>query len=195
MNLFSIGYDLEKLQNITFNQKIGEQFEYLYLENKWYAVRNNITNELKIVEDKNPIAAVEAAFPEQMIIEELKRLLKCFYLSKITQHFEFIAYEKKCCDAWIGLYNIKKVKDFKIRIISALSRGAYKTIYYSNEKKNEEIRTYIRKGINDFLGTNFSKEDMEVIYTYLGNKGTSNPGLIERFIDSGYDMHFFKDLT
>ncbi len=194
MKLFEIGQELEKLKDIKFNQKISNHFEYLYLENGFYAVRNNITNELKIVEDRNPSAAVEQAFPAEFIHEELKRLLECFYQSTITRHFEFIAYDKKCKDAWIGLYNIKKAKDFKIRVLSALSRGAYKTNFYHNEKKSEEVRLYIKGGINMFLGTNFSKEDMEMIYTHLGNKASHNPELIEKFIDSGYDMNFFKGL-
>ena len=42
------------------------------------------------------------------------------------------------------------------------------------------------KGINDYLNTNFDFDDMEIIYTYLGN-GVNRP-LTIAFIESGYDM-------
>ena len=42
-------------------------------------------------------------------------------------------------------------------------------------------------GINKYLGTNFDFEDMDIIYTKLGND--VNRPLCEKFVDSGYDMN------
>ena len=42
-------------------------------------------------------------------------------------------------------------------------------------------------GINRYLGTNFNFQDMDIIYTELGND--CNRPLCEKFIDSGYDMN------
>ena len=42
-------------------------------------------------------------------------------------------------------------------------------------------------GINKYIGTNFDFEDMDIIYTTLGND--VNRPLCEKFIDSGYDMN------
>ena len=46
-------------------------------------------------------------------------------------------------------------------------------------------------GINDFLETRFSVEDIEEIYTYLGNR--VNHKKTVRFVESGYDMAVFKE--
>lgn len=45
---------------------------------------------------------------------------------------------------------------------------------------------YHRDGINRFCGTDFSYDDMRIIYTYLGNRCNHEKTL--RFIRSGYDM-------
>ena len=42
-------------------------------------------------------------------------------------------------------------------------------------------------GINKYLGTNFDFEDMDIIYTKLGND--VNRPLCEKFVDNGYDMN------
>ena len=46
-------------------------------------------------------------------------------------------------------------------------------------------------GINMFLHTDFSFDDMEIIYTYLGN--ACNHKKTIRFIESGYDMHVLTE--
>ncbi len=63
MELLEIGNKLRLLDDIKFKNKVFENFEYLYLESGYYAVRNNLTNELKIVSAKNPKKAVDKAFP------------------------------------------------------------------------------------------------------------------------------------
>lgn len=44
----------------------------------------------------------------------------------------------------------------------------------------------VRKIINKYLGTNFSKKEFELIYSELGND--QNPELCARFIESKYDL-------
>lgn len=51
---------------------------------------------------------------------------------------------------------------------------------------NKNTQRYHLNGINTFLGTSFTQEQMEDIYTYLGNRCNHQKTL--RFIDSGYDM-------
>ena len=48
-------------------------------------------------------------------------------------------------------------------------------------------------GINMFLHTNFSFDDMETIYTYLGNACNHERTL--KFVRSGYDMAIFDGLN
>lgn len=45
--------------------------------------------------------------------------------------------------------------------------------------------------LNDYLGTFFSDDDMDLIYQKLGNG--INPELNYRFIDSGFDVGVLND--
>lgn len=54
-----------------------------------------------------------------------------------------------------------------------------------------EFHRYMLKGINDYLNTNFDFDNIEIIYTYLGN-GVNRP-LTVAFIESGYDMNIIKE--
>ena len=51
---------------------------------------------------------------------------------------------------------------------------------------------YIFDGINMFLHTDFSKEDIGLIYTYLGNACNHRRTL--EFVRSGYDMELLRKL-
>ena len=46
-------------------------------------------------------------------------------------------------------------------------------------------------GINKYLGTNFTKEDIEIIYTYLGNACHHEKTL--EFVRSGFNMDIFLE--
>ena len=47
-------------------------------------------------------------------------------------------------------------------------------------------------GINMFLNTDFSKDDIDLIYTYLGNACNHQRTL--EFVRSGYDMELLRKL-
>ena len=46
-------------------------------------------------------------------------------------------------------------------------------------------------GINEFLDTDFTKDNMCKIYEYLGNG--INHELTKRFVSSGYDMNLLEE--
>ena len=46
--------------------------------------------------------------------------------------------------------------------------------------------------MNKALGTNFTKDDMEIIYQHFGNG--LNQDLAASFVVSGYDMNIFKEV-
>lgn len=69
--------------------------------------------------------------------------------------------------------------EFKAAIIENCSRLASKG--YSKPLRKEHL-----EGINKLLDTNFTQEDMEYIYTYLGN-GIRRE-LCMKFVQSGYDL-------
>lgn len=88
------------------------------------------------------------------------------------------------------LSNCETEKDVKRKVLEWFSRAAYKTAPWFSEKKNRAYNERMLAGINAFLGTSFTEEDIETIYTYFGNAIKSADA--EAFIDSGYDMRFFE---
>ena len=116
--------------------------------------------------------------------EYITRLMKCFPHSFINQYGEFIA----CRDtnAYFKIDNCKSELDIKCKVLEWLSRDAHKAAPFRARRKNEEYRAFMMGGINRYLGTSFTDEQMEDIYTYLGN--ACNHEKTIRFIESGYDM-------
>lgn len=74
--------------------------------------------------------------------------------------------------------------EFKAKIIENCSRLASKG--YSKPLSKEHL-----DGINKLLDTNFTQEDMEYIYTYLGN-GIKHE-LCMKFVQSGYDLSVIEE--
>lgn len=116
------------------------------------------------------------------------RLLADFDGSFFNERDEFIAhrYSNTC----FIFSNCETELDVKCKVIEWLSRSALKGIPYSQEWRNKKFRKFMLDGINMFLHTDFSFDDMEDIYTYLGN-ACNHQRTIE-FIESGYDMKFFE---
>ena len=92
---------------------------------------------------------------------------------------------------WFSLGEIESDIELKRRFISAVSR-CYKTEPYRNSKRNIEWQQKHMVAFNKVLGTNFTEDDFEYIYTYLGN-GCNKPIAI-KFIESGYDIDVLKQL-
>ena len=59
-------------------------------------------------------------------------------------------------------------------------------MHYRTKKSNEAVYKYHLDGINKFLETQFTRDDIGKIYTYLGN--CCNHSKTIAFISSGYDM-------
>ena len=116
------------------------------------------------------------------------RIMQSFPRSFINQHGEFIAHEK--ANEYIILENCKDELEVKCKVLEWFSRGACKTEPFGSNKKNQEFHAFMLNGINKFLGTNFSGEEMEAIYQYLGNN--VNRGLCIEFINSGFDLNLLK---
>ena len=57
--------------------------------------------------------------------------------------------------------------------------------------RNEEYHKLILKRVNEFLGTDFTEEDMEIIYQYLGN--AIRHKLTIKFVESDYDLTVLKE--
>lgn len=119
-----------------------------------------------------------------IIWNSITKLLKCFPVSIITSEIEFAAYPST--NSFFMLKNCKTETDIKCKVLEYLSRDSYKTEPFSRKNRNEEFHNYILDGINRFLDADFTKEDMDKIYTKLGN-GINHEKTLD-FIESGYDL-------
>ena len=116
--------------------------------------------------------------------EILLKLLQSFPRSFINDRLEFIAHT--AANQYFLLKDCESEFDVKCKILEWFSRGAYKTEPFDSYSKNERFHEFMLDGINEYLGTNFTEDDMEIIYTYLGNR-CNHPKTV-KFVESGYDM-------
>lgn len=106
-----------------------------------------------------------------------ERLIVSFPMLFINNRNELIIHPKK--NTYFSLDGIDCERDLKAKILEWLSREAAKSF-------SSQSQRYHLNGINRFLGTDFTQEEMYEIYTYLGNAVNHKKTL--RFIDSGYDL-------
>ncbi|WP_124115364.1 hypothetical protein [Paenibacillus xylanexedens] len=102
----------------------------------------------------------------------------CFINSK----FELIIEPKN--NIYFLLSDVESDFDIKRKVLAWLSRPSCKGVSLYWQKRFRAI-------INEYLGTSFTFEDMDEIYTYLGND--CNRSKTIRFIESGYDMSVLKE--
>lgn len=112
------------------------------------------------------------------------RLLSDFEGSFFNERDEFIAH--RYSNTYFIFANCETELDVKCKVLEWLSRSACKGIPYSQEWRNKKFRKFMLDGINMFLHTDFSKDDIELIYTYLGNACNHKRTL--EFIRSNYNM-------
>ena len=105
------------------------------------------------------------------------RFTEAFPKFYINHNLEAIVHPRR--NTYFLLTDVHTETDLIAKILEWLSREAAKSI-------NAQSQKYHLDGINAFLGTAFTREDMMQIYTYLGNRCNHNRTL--RFIDSGYDL-------
>lgn len=116
------------------------------------------------------------------------KLLSCFKKSFFNDRDEFIAH--KYSNTYFIFSNCKSDAEVTCKVLEWFSRPASKGIPYNQEWRNKKFRQFMLDGINQYLNTNFSFEDMIIIYTYLGNCCNRTKTL--QFINSNYDMNILK---
>lgn len=120
--------------------------------------------------------------------QTIKRLMTAFPGSFINDNMEFIADSR--INSYFRLGDVPSETILKAKVIEYFSRPSFKGEYYRSQKKNQEIYDFHLRGLNEFLGTNFTPEEIEDIYCKLGN-GINRP-LTLKFIESGYDMQVVR---
>lgn len=121
--------------------------------------------------------------------EARAKLLECFPGSFINSRDEFIAHPRT--NQYFLLYNCQTVEDIEAKVLEWLSRPAFKTQPYSQEWRNRRFHEFMLAGVNAFLDTDFSEEDMELIYTYIGN--AINHDLTVKFINHDMGMKWLRE--
>ena len=117
------------------------------------------------------------------------KLARAFPGGFLNGQGEFIAHEKG--NAYFLLTDCDTELDIKCKVLEWLSRDAYKSTPFHRVVQNIKFRRFIFDGICKFLGHDFSFEDMEEIYTHIGNR--ANHAKTVRFIESGYDLSVLKE--
>lgn len=121
--------------------------------------------------------------------EAREKLLECFPGSFINVRDEFIAHPRT--NQYFLLNNCQTVDDIEAKVLEWLSRPAFKTQPYSQEWRNRRFHEFMLAGVNAFLDTDFSEDDMELIYTYMG--GGIKHGLMMEFIDHDMSMMWLRN--
>lgn len=104
---------------------------------------------------------------EETMQECISALLASFPGSFINEKDEFIAHRKS--NQYLIVANCKTPFDVRCKVLEWFSRPAHKTSPCNSDRRNSRFHNFMLNGVNHFLGTNFSRKEMELIYTYLGN--------------------------
>lgn len=121
--------------------------------------------------------------------EARKALLQSFPGSFINSRDEFIAHVK--ANEYILLADCETPEDIECKVLEWFSRAAFKSHPYSQEWRNRKFHTSMLNGINTFLDTGFSPEDMEIIYQKLGNRIRHE--LTVGFVEHGKDIEWLEN--
>lgn len=110
------------------------------------------------------------------------KIRRAFPKAYVTMNFELILVPRT--NTYINLNHCSTPDEFKAEVIEGVSRFAFKA--FTKPLRKEHL-----DGINKLLDTKFTPEDMEYIYTYLGNG--INHELCMKFVKSGYDLKVIEE--
>lgn len=116
-------------------------------------------------------------------------VMKQFPGSFINYNNELILIPKT--NLYVGLYNVNTSTDLKFKLLEWCSRDCTYASWYSQEWRNRRYQDDVLSKINKCLETNFTREEMELIYEKLGN--SCNHELTMKFVSSGYDMKLLEE--
>ena len=119
------------------------------------------------------------------------QMMKCFPKSFITPNGQFIPCRVKGSGGYFRITDCDSDYDLKYKVIAYLSRDSYKTLLYRTKRLNDEYHEYIRCGMIKYLGVYLSQQDLDLIYTKLGNG--CNKQLAYEFVWSHFDMKVLQD--
>ena len=119
----------------------------------------------------------------------VRNLMNVFEGSFINRLNELILIPKT--NLYICLDDVKNETELRYKIIEFCSRDASKAMPYKTERRNKKYQNDVRDKINIFLNTNFTADNMDLIYTKLGNR--INHKLTIIFVNNNYDLNILKE--
>lgn len=122
------------------------------------------------------------------MIDEIFNVMKHFPESFINGCGELIISDRG--NVWFTVTNCKNKEDVICKLLEWCSKPIAKGMPYSTRKRNDEWRNSLLCGYNNYLGTNFTQEDMYWIYDKLGN--AVNRELTLEFIHSNFDLSLVR---
>ena len=125
------------------------------------------------------------------MLESVQKALKHLNGSFINHNNEIILIPK--FNVYILLDDVETDNDFKVKLCEWFSRDCCCALRYSQNKRLERYYQENIEAFNFICGTNFTKEQVEQIYTKLGN-GIKHE-LTKKFVKSGFDLSVIADHT
>ena len=137
--------------------------------------KENCNNNLQMIENNE-------------VRREIERLSSIFKGSFINDNKDFIAvlkYRGGFANEYFHIPLCHNALEVKCKVLEQLSRACYKTSIGSDRIDNE-FHQYMRNCVNQYLGTQFTEQDFNTIYTCLGNE--AHRDLTIAFIESAFDL-------
>lgn len=122
------------------------------------------------------------------MIDEIFEVMKHFNGSFINSRGELILSERG--NVYFTATNCNNKEDVICKLLEWCSRAIAKGEPYATDKRNIEWRNSLLCGYNNYLGTNFTQEDMYWIYDKLGT--AVNHELTLKFIHNNFDLSLVK---
>ncbi|SKA06586.1 hypothetical protein SAMN02745174_02427 [Cetobacterium ceti] len=108
--------------------------------------------------------------------KELWRMMNIFVGSFINADFEVILIPQR--NIYFNLNNVNTIEDLQVKFIHWITRDTTFKNYRSREKYNE------------YLKTNFSREELVLVYEKLGS--ARNENLCRKFIKNKFNLKILK---
>ncbi len=119
----------------------------------------------------------------------ISKIMNIFYGSFINHNKELILIPKTNLYFYLG--DVNTVDEVKCKLLEWCSRSCFKSMPYRYTKKNREYQDDVLRKVNECLDMEFTREQMELIYTKLGN--CINHELTMKFVSSDYDMKLLEE--
>lgn len=114
--------------------------------------------------------------------KELEKIYDAFPKAYINRFNEMIIYPRE--NTYFLLDNVNNELELECKVLEYCSRQASKGL-------SKTSRKYHFEGICDFFNRKFTQEEMNLIYTHLGNG--INRKLCIKYIESNFDMEVLKN--